>query len=407
MSEEKKTLNQVLAFSQKISLIKDLDVLLESILTEARRMTRSDAGSIYLRHAGMLQFSYTQNDAINRRLPPGRKMIYSTFSIPVGGRSLAGHVASTGSMLNIPDAYALPSDAPCCFDRSFDEASGYRSKSILTFPVRAHMGDVTGVLQLINAMDESGSIVPFGKGDELLAEHFASAAAVAIERARITRAIILRMINMAALRDPKETGPHVNRVASYAVEIYDEWARLRGLDPATVQRERDSLRMGAMLHDVGKIAISDAILKKPTRLTPEETLAMQAHTLQGARLFHEKFSDFDEASYSIALDHHEKWDGTGYPGFVDPVALTPLRGHAGPGGKRGEEIHPFGRLVAIADVYDALSSRRVYKEAWDEGRVLDTLRQDAGTHFDPEMIEAFFSVLEAIRSLSARYPEAN
>lgn len=404
MSEDKKTLNRVLAFSQKISLIKDLDVLLESILSEARRMTRSDAGSIYLRHGGMLQFSYTQNDTLSRRLPAGRKMIYSYFSIPVGGRSLAGHVASTGSMLNIPDAYALPSDSPYRFDRSFDEASGYRSKSVLTFPVRAHMGDVTGVLQLINAMDEGGRIVPFSKEDALLAEHFAAAAAVAIERARITRAIILRMINMAELRDPKETGPHVNRVASYAVEIYDEWARLRGFDTATIQRERDSLRMGAMLHDVGKIAISDAILKKPSRLDPQETSAMQAHTLHGARLFYEKFSDFDEASYFIALDHHEKWDGTGYPGFVNPVTMEPLHGRAG--GKRDEEIHPFGRLVAIADVYDALSSRRAYKEAWDEGRVLDTLRQDAGTHFDPEMIEAFFSVLEGIRSLSARYPEA-
>jgi HD-GYP domain-containing protein (c-di-GMP phosphodiesterase class II) len=164
-----------------------------------------------------------------------------------------------------------------------------------------------------------------------------------------------------------------------------------------------------MLHDVGKIAIPDAILKKPARLTPAERREMKAHTWLGARLFEDRFSDFDEASHVIALTHHERWDGTGYPGHVDPRTGKPLPGHEGEEGeargKRGEEIHPFGRAVAVSDVYDALMSARSYKEAWKEEQVLETIRSDSGTHFDPDMVDAFFSSLDIIRSLAGRYPD--
>jgi HD-GYP domain-containing protein (c-di-GMP phosphodiesterase class II) len=398
----------ILESGREIARIKDLDVLLERILTEARTFTSADAGSIYLREGDALRFSYTQNDTLQAKLAPRKKLIYSTFSIPITSRSIAGYVAGTGETVNIPDAYDIPETVTYCFDKSFDEASGYRTRSMLTFPIRSHRGEVTGVLQLINARDKSGGVISFGAEAEPLVSHFAETAAVAIERAQMTRAIIMRMISMSALRDPRETGAHVNRVAAYAVEIYEQWARMNGMDTDQIQRDRDSLRMGAMLHDVGKIAISDAILKKPARLDPEEVRAMQQHTYLGAQLFEEQFSDFDEASYVIALEHHEKWDGSGYPGHVNPMTGQPLPGCAaaegGAQGKKGEEIHPFGRVVAIADVYDALSTRRSYKEAWDEDRVLETLRADSGTHFDPGMIDAFFESFEVIRSISERYP---
>jgi len=399
---------EVLEAGREIARIKDLDVLLERILTEARKFTNADAGSIYLREDGTLRFSYTQNDTFQARLAPGKKLIYSTFSMPITNRSIAGYVAGNGETLNIPDAYAISDAVPYCFDKSFDIASGYRTQSMLTFPIKTHRGEVTGVLQLINSKDQNGELIAFGEEAEPLVSHFAETAAVAIDRAQMTRAIIMRMIAMSALRDPKETGAHVNRVAAYAVEIYEQWARMNGKDPEQIQRDRDSLRMGAMLHDVGKIAIPDSILKKPARLDADEIKIMQQHTYLGARLFEEQFSDFDEASYIIALEHHEKWDGSGYPGHVNPVTGQPLPGYAkqegGAQGKTREEIHPFGRVVAIADVYDALSSRRSYKEAWDEDKVLETLRADAGTHFDPGMIDAFFESIEVIRSISERYP---
>ena len=115
--------------------------------------------------------------------------------------------------------------------------------------------------------------------------HFAAVAAVALERAQMTRALILRMIRMAEMRDPKETGSHVNRVAGFSVEIYEQWALRRKKKKKDIDKTRDVLRMAAMLHDVGKVATSDLILKKPARLNADEYEAMKLHTIQGARLF--------------------------------------------------------------------------------------------------------------------------
>ena len=241
--------------------------------------------------------------------------------------------------------------------------------------------------------------------------HFAATAALALARAQMTRNIILRMISMAELRDPKETGPHVNRVAAYAVEIYETWAETKGLPEEEIERKKDSLRMAAMLHDVGKVAISDLILKKTDRLSPEEFAIMKSHTYLGARLFRNMQSDFEETAAQVALNHHEKWDGTGYPGHVDPFSIEVLTANGAMAGnappKRGEEIPLYGRIVSVADVYDALNSRRSYKDPWDEGRVLEEIRRLSGKSFDPEVIEAFFDSLDTLKAIAKRYPDVN
>jgi len=213
---------------------------------------------------------------------------------------------------------------------------------------------------------------------------------------------------MAELRDPKETGAHVNRVAAYAVEIYECYAKRHETPREEIDKNRDTLRLAAMLHDVGKVAISDLILKKPGRLNEEEYEEMKKHALHGARLFRDARSDFDEYSAEVALNHHEKWDGSGYPGFIDMETGDPLPDYTDENGrargKRGKEIPLFGRIIALADVYDALSNRRVYKEAWDEEKVLDTIREESGKHFDPELVDIFFDILDNIKAISHRYP---
>jgi HD-GYP domain-containing protein (c-di-GMP phosphodiesterase class II) len=258
---------------------------------------------------------------------------------------------------------------------------------MLTFPLTSNRGDVSGVLQLINAKNSDGAVVPFPETDMTVLEHFAIAAANAVERAKLTRGIIMRMNKMAELRDPKETGAHVNRVASYAVVLYEAWARRHGLSPREIERNCDTLRMAAMLHDVGKVAISDMILKKPGRFTPEEYDVMKQHTLFGARLFGELYSDIDEAAMLVTLNHHERWDGNGYPGYLDIQTGSAIPGFSDddgrPRGKSGEEIPLFGRIVAIADVFDALSNRRCYKEAWDAEAVVTELKSESGKMFDP------------------------
>lgn len=389
--------------------VRDIDLLLEKILSEARRFTGADAGSIYIREGDSLKFSYTQNDTLQAQLPPGKKLIYSTFSTPINSNSISGYVAFTGEPLNIADAWHIPPGTPYSFNRSYDEISGYRTRSILTLPLTAQRGDITGVLQLINAKDAQGGVIPFPESGLPILAHFANAAANAVERAKLTRGIIMRMNKMAELRDPKETGSHVNRVASYSVALYEAWATSRGLSQEEIEKTRDMLRLAAMLHDVGKVAISDLILKKPGRFTPEEFEIMKQHTLFGARLFGELYSDIDDAAMLVTLNHHERWDGNGYPGFIDPLSWCAIPGYEDadgkPRGKKGEEIPLFGRIVAIADVYDALSNKRCYKEAWDPDAVIAELKNESGKMFDPELLEIFLLNLDTIHHISSLYPD--
>jgi response regulator RpfG family c-di-GMP phosphodiesterase len=241
--------------------------------------------------------------------------------------------------------------------------------------------------------------------------HFANTAAIALERAQMTREIILRMLRMAEMRDPKETGAHVNRVGAYAAVIYEAWAAKKGVTQTEIDKTKDILRIAAMLHDVGKVAISDTILKKPARLDPEEIVCMKKHTNLGAQLFSDAQSELDSAAYYIALEHHERWDGQGYPGY-SAFDDGPASERTGTDGdmhqpKRGQAIHLFGRIVAVADVYDALSSKRCYKESWDEDKVLENLQQESGRQFDPDIVDAFFNVLDQVHHIREQYPDAN
>ena len=407
MLSEVERLREIIRLDTEIATVQDLDILLERILTEARKITNADAGSIYIRDKDDLIFSYVQNDTLQKKLPPGKKLIFSTFRVKINTKSISGYVAATGETLNIPDVYKIDKDAPYSFDSSYDKLSNYKTTSMLTVPLKDTSDQVIGVLQIINKQDSNGNVVPFNDEDVVISLHFASTASMALQRARLTRALILRMIQMAELRDPKETGSHVNRVAAYSTEIYERWAKKNGLSKEEINKKRDVLRMAAMLHDVGKIAISDVILKKPGRFTEEEREIMKAHTYLGARLFIDRQSEFDEVAMIVALTHHENWDGTGYPGHIDIETGRPIKtdknGNAIP--LKGEEIPIYGRIVAVADVYDALSSKRVYKDAWDEKQVLEELKKLSGKKFDPEVVEIFFEALDVIRSISRRYPD--
>ena len=407
MLSEKEKLDVLATLGIDLSRVQDLDMMMERILTEARRFVNADAGSIYIREHDFLRFTYTQNDTLQQRLADGEKLVYSTFQLPINEKSIAGYVASTGKLLNLPDVYAIDPACPYHFSKEFDKKTDYGTRSVLTIPLNNRNEDIIGILQIINAQNETQNVVAFSQNDERMMLHFASIAAVALERAQMIRAILLRMIRMAEMRDPKETGAHVNRVGGYAVELYEKWAKRRNIRQQEVDKHRDMLRMAAMLHDVGKIAISDLILKKPGRFDQQEYEIIKQHTILGARLFSDRQSDFDEAAAQVALNHHERWDGNGYPGHVDVQSGSALKGFekadGRPQGKQKEQIPLYGRIVALADVYDALSSARVYKEAWDESKVLGEIESESGRHFDPELVEIFFSSLDILRAVQHRY----
>ncbi|MBX6364220.1 MAG: response regulator [Gemmatimonadetes bacterium] len=175
--------------------------------------------------------------------------------------------------------------------------------------------------------------------------------------------ILARLAQAAELRDD-DTGQHTYRVAELSAEIATELGL--GAEFAAL------LRRTAPLHDVGKIGIPDAILLKPGRLTAAEFEIIKSHTRIGARLLSSGNTPVLRMAEEIALSHHERWDGTGYPD-----------------GLRGQEVPIAARIVAVADVYDALTHERVYRPAWPVGEVIAKIHADAGTHFDPAVVDAF------------------
>ncbi|PIE04187.1 MAG: phosphohydrolase [Spirochaetales bacterium] len=400
-------LNRILEIDRELDLIKDLDLLLERLLFMARREANADAGTVYIREGDDLVFKHTQNDTFEAKLKPGEDLVYSYFSIPISDKSISGFVARHETFLNIPDMYNISKSASYSFDSSFDVETGYKTVSSLSFPLISSDGDLLGVMQLLNARNKHNEFVPFRQEDEPFFEIFARFGSKAIQRAQMTRNLLITITGFAGLRDPKETGAHVNRVGAYSMEIYAKWAQRKNLKQEEIDKNKDILRMAAMLHDVGKVGISDIILKKPSRFDDRERRIMESHTWLGARQFLDK-TELNEIAREVALHHHENWDGTGYPGKIGDLFEADKYIHEvkkRPKGLKGEEIPLYARIVAIADVYDALSSPRVYKEAWAEEDVLKTIREEKGKKFDPEIVDVFFEILPILRNIRQRYPD--
>ncbi|MFA5859516.1 MAG: HD domain-containing phosphohydrolase [Elusimicrobiota bacterium] len=189
--------------------------------------------------------------------------------------------------------------------------------------------------------------------------------------------IINRLLRAAEFRDD-ETGKHILRVSKYSRLIAQElgWEGLK----------LDMLEQASPMHDVGKIGIPDNILLKPTKLLPEEFEIMKKHTIIGARILAGSSFPLIQMAQEIALTHHEKFDGSGYPQ-----------------GLKGKEIPIVGRIAAIADVYDALISRRPYKPALENKKAVEIIKVSVGTHFDSHVAEAFFSVIDKIEEIKDKY----
>ncbi len=420
-------MGQLCSVTQALTCTQDEDYLLDRILSEARKLLSAEAGSIFLVRDGKLHFTYVQNQKLFNGSADLRDSYVQDgkihFSYKRGGEvvdgtadlkdrylhrpmkidptSLAGYVALSGKPLVIEDAHHIPAEAPYKFNIQYDQSTGYRTRSVLVQPLVNGQGRVIGVLQLINALDEAGQVRSFSPGDLNLAGFFANSAALALERAMITRELILRMMRMAELRDPKETGTHVNRVGGYAAVIYEAWATKQGLASQEVSRNQDLIRVAAMLHDVGKVAISDTILKKPGRLDEDEYHTMKFHTVRGAQLFGTPSSEMDRLAQQIALRHHERWDGKGYPGQIDDLHTCQSLGP----GQKEEEPPIAARITALADVYDALMSKRAYKDAWPEEKVLGIIKEERGRQFDPLVVDAFFTVYDEINRVRRLYAE--
>ncbi|NVD99740.1 HD domain-containing phosphohydrolase [Massilia sp. BJB1822] len=203
---------------------------------------------------------------------------------------------------------------------------------------------------------------------------------VRIDELRETRLQIVQRLGLAAEYKDNETGLHVIRMSHYA--------RLLGVAAGLNEAEADDLLHAAPMHDVGKIGIPDRILQKPGKLDADEWKIMQSHAAIGAEIIGEHTHGMLRLARNIALSHHEKWDGSGYPK-----------------GLKGEEIPLEGRIVAIADVFDALTSARPYKRAWPLEEALNYLREQRGQHFDAALVDLFLAQIEQIDAIRLRWAE--
>ena len=380
-------------FSRELSLFTDVGMILDRILSEARKLGNADAGTVYLEQEGKLIFAYTHNDTIF----PGslvNKYIYAKASLPIDKKSIAGWVALYKEPLNITDVRELPPGCSYGFNDSFDNASGYQTVSMLSAPFLGRDDRVLGVLQIINAKGTHG-VIPFGPDVESRLKLLCTIASQCLERGLMAKNLIMRMLRTVALRDPSETAGHVVRVGSCAAEIYHRMAEKIGLNIDVARQGKDSIRLAAMLHDMGKVGIADAILKKPGKLDPDERAVMEHHCSLGSGLFdvHEMEWDMDSMARDISLHHHQKWDGTGYTGSPDQPALA------------GEAIPLAARIVSVADVFDALVSRRCYKPSWTADEARAEILKGSGTAFDPQVVEAFMEISETVDAIYARYPD--
>ena len=182
------------------------------------------------------------------------------------------------------------------------------------------------------------------------------------------REVVLTMGAIGESRS-KETGNHVKRVAEYS--------KLLALYYGLEEQEAEMLKQASPMHDIGKVAIPDAILNKPGRFDEKEREIMNTHAELGYNMLCYSSRPLLKAAAIVANEHHEKWDGTGYPNQL-----------------KDEQIHIYGRITALADVFDALGSDRCYKKAWDDEKIFNLLKEERAKHFDPKLIDIFFENLD-------------
>lgn len=288
------------------------------------------------------------------------------------GKGVAGVVAETGRAINIDNAYSDPR-----FTVDIDRVTGYKTRNILAVPLRDNRGGIIGVFQVLNKLDGTS----FTDEDEGILHLLGTVAASAVETARLYEKLrkaqletIYRLAVTAEYRDQQDTARHLKNISVLSFLL----SRAMGM----TQEEAEIVKLASPLHDIGKVALPDAILLKPGKLTEAEFEEMKRHTVYGARILTNAESELLRTAYRVAAEHHEKFDGTGYPS-----------------GLKGAEISPEARIVSVADVFDALCMPRVYKPAWkteDAGRYIT---EQAGRAFDPEVTAAFERIFPFVRRL--------
>ncbi len=282
---------------------------------------------------------------------------------------LQGLALTEGQPILIKDAHADPR-----FDSESDGRTGYRTRSMMVLPFWDNNGEPLGCFQVVNKITPDAV---FSESDLRLMGLVASYAGKALESAMLNqeveqtqRELLLKLGEVCESRS-KDTGQHVRRVADYSYVL--------ALKIGLPEQDAELLKMVSPMHDVGKVSIPDSILNKPGKLSEEDFALMKLHTIVGYDIFKGSKGRVMSSAAIVAWQHHEKWNGTGYPRGIS-----------------GEQIHIFARITAVADVFDALASERVYKRAWPIDKVMKLFEEERGKHFDPQLVDALVACLPDI-----------
>jgi len=359
--QSKDPLLALLRLGRSIAAQTDIERLIEVIAQETKMALNADRCTVFL-------YDKEKNELWSK---VALGMNSQEIRFPAN-QGLAGHVITTGETLNIQDAYKCE-----YFNPEIDKQTGYHTQSILCMPIRNLEHKIIGVFQILNK--EGGKY--FTNEDEDLLVAIGSNASIALENANLF-AKQLQMIEeqqksftsfvntLATSIDARDkiTAGHSQRVTYYTSII----AREMGFS----QEKIETFEKAALLHDIGKIGVHDDVLFKEGRLTDEEYKRIQKHAeitseILNQMYFTENLKDVPE----IASSHHEKYDGTGY--FKH---------------RSGDKIHIGGRILAVSDVFDAITSKRHYRDRMDIAKVLKILQEGSGSHFDPNIIDVFFNV---------------
>lgn len=344
----------LLKVGQAMAAERDLEKLLQTICEETETALDSDRCTVFLYDS--------KTNELWSRLASG---LDETEEIRFPAhQGLAGYVVKTGEILNVENAYEDPR-----FNPEVDRQTGYKTNNMLCLPMRNRKGGIMGVFQVLNKKNSM-----FKRSDEELLMAIASSAGIALENAQLYleqkttfESFIKTLSSTIDARDPITAG-HSERVMEYAM--------LLGEKMLLSDEELEALKYAALLHDIGKIGVKEEVLVKEGRLTVKEYQHIQEHVHLTYEIlknihFEKHLSDIPE----IASSHHEKYDGTGY-----------FRG------TRGDTINMGGRILAVADVFDAITSRRQYRNRMPFRRVMKLLKDDKGRHFDNSAIDAFFEI---------------
>ena len=345
---------------RSITALTDINVLLKVIAEETKNAIQADRCTVFMWDK--------EKDELWSKVALGMDDTEIRFPADKG---LAGYVVKTGESLNIADAYNDPR-----FNPEVDKETGYRTKTILCMPIKNNNQEIIGAFQVLNKVNGV-----FTKNDEDLLVAIGGSASIALENAQLFEqqkelykeqkqlfeSFIDTLATSIDARD-KITAGHSTRVKLYSMLIVDEL----GLDT----KSKEIIEKAAILHDIGKIGIRDSVLQKEGKLTPEEYSHIQEH-VQITHNILEKINmseDFKMIT-EIACSHHEKYDGSGYYRHL-----------------KGEEIPYGGRILAVSDVFDAITSRRHYRDKMPIGNVINILIKDSGTHFDKSIVDVFLKI---------------